>query len=220
MIRFGKISKSAPDYNSSTKTLKFVGEANSRVYSPYDGVVVSNYDTKCGSGYLLIQHTIQDNKYYSEFCNIGKVVVRKNDSVMKGSIIGYSLTSNDEVNYSILNDKNKKIDPTIFLNGYQPKTLKPQTNKNWENMFNHPPKKKPKTKDRTDDVVTDTKKGKSIYDYSLLDLALSPINLLKKGGEYVGKTLKDAKKGVLDFSITKKDDESLNEDIKRIKKLL
>ena len=65
------------------------------------------------------------------------------------------------------------------------------------------------------------KKEKDFTDYSLLDLALSPFSLLHKGSKKLGKTLSKAKKGMFDFSTTKKDDEeSLNEEVNRIKKLL
>lgn len=222
MIKFNQISKGLSDYDSSNNVLKIISEPNGRVYSPYEGIVVTNYSDKCKSGYLLIQHKIQNSTYYSEFCNIGKVVVRKNDTVVKGSIIGYGLTSDDEITYRLLNDKLKKINPMLFFKGFESKTQTSGTNKNWENLFNQKPVKKEKTKKSyRDDNPQEKKKSKSIYDYSLLDLALTPFNLLKKGGEHVGQTFKDAKKGIFDFSITKKDnEESINEEIKKIKKLL
>ena len=236
MIRFQTISQGTFDYQPSEYSYKASGPTNTYIVSPYDGIVKSNYSNKCNSGYILIQHLIQDNTYYSQFCNVGKVLVSKNDVVKKGTTIGIILTPSDEITYTLLNENLKKINPTIFFNGFKPQTVKTQptnptnnrttTNQNWVNSFSKsPPKKRKKNDDDNyDDDLNTNKKEKSLADYSLLDLALSPLTLLHKGSEKLGKTLKKSAKGVFDFKTTKnKEDEeegSLNEEIKRIKKLL
>ena len=235
MIRFEKISQGSFDYQPSDYSYKSSGPANSYIVSPYDGIVASTYSNRCKSGYILIQHLIQNSTYYSQFCNVGKVLVSKNDMVKQGRTIGVVLTPNDEITYTLLNENFRKVNPTIFFNGFKPQTVNtppPSTptnnrttsNQNWSDSFSKSPSKKRKKNDDDkydEDDFKPKKKGKSLADYSLLDLALSPLSLLHKGGEKLGKNLKKAGKGVFDFSIKKKDDEeTLNEEVKRIKKLL
>ncbi len=235
MIRFEKITQGSFDYQPSDYSYKSSGPTNSYIVSPYDGIVASTYSNRCKSGYILIQHLIQNSTYYSQFCNVGKVIISKNDIVKQGKTIGVVLNPTDEITYTLLNENFRKVNPTIFFNGFKPQSVnKPPTststnnkttgNQNWVNSFSQSPPKKRKKNDDVDYDENDfkpKKKGKNLGDYSLIDLALSPISLLHKGGEKLGKNLKKAGKGMFDFSIKKKEDDSnLNEDIKRIKKLL
>ena len=213
MIKFDNLTDTNPlngVYSQKTRSSIVLSKSMGKLFSPYDGVVVAIYNKKC-SGYLLIKHTINNEEYYSEFCNIPKVVVGKNDYVKKGQTIGYFLSDTDYVNYTLYSSNRSQIDPTPFFKGF---TVK----------------RKEKQSSDSDDDKDEVKKERRVVpaDNNLfLSLALSPFEFLskqtKKIAKNTGKELKKSAKGIFDFKTTKPkgdEEETLNEDIQRIKKLL
>ena len=225
MIKFDNLTNSSnPNGDYSLKTKKSVIQSKSmgKLFCPYDGVVISTYSTNC-SGYLLIGHKINNDMYYSEFCGIPKVFVGKNDTIRKGQTIGYFLNDTDNVEYTLYSLNHNKLDPRPFFKGFSVKNTTPNNT-----TSNNTPKKQSKEKKSSNDDKDDYKERNVVpADNNLfLSLALSPFDFIskqtKKIAKNAGKEIKKSAKGIFDFKTTKnkEDEETLNEDIKRIKKLL
>ena len=225
MIKFDNLTNSSnPNGDYSLKTKKSVIQSKSmgKLFCPYDGVVIGTYKTNC-SGYLLIAHKINNDTYYSEFCGIPKVYVGKNDTIRKGQTIGYFLNDTDNVEYTLYSLNHNKLDPRPFFKGFSVKNTTPNNTPNYST-----PKKQSKEKKSSNDDNDDYKERNVVpADNNLfLSLALSPFDFIskqtKKISKNAGKEIKKSAKGIFDFKTTKnkEDEETLNEDIKRIKKLL
>ena len=225
MIKFDNLTNSSnPNGDYSLKTKKSVIQSKSmgKLFCPYDGVVIGTYSTNC-SGYLLIGHKINNDMYYSEFCGIPKVFVGKNDTIRKGQTIGYFLNDTDNVEYTLYSLNHNKLDPRPFFKGFSVKNTTPNNT-----TSNNTPKKQSKEKKSSNDDKDDYKERNVVpADNNLfLSLALSPFDFIskqtKKIAKNAGKEIKKSAKGIFDFKTTKnkEDEETLNEDIKRIKKLL
>jgi len=232
MIKFDNLSDGPNpngDYNSRSKTSSVKSKSMGRLYNPYDGVVLSIYNKKCG-GYILIQHNINNDTYYSEFCNVDKVTVSKNDFVKKGRVIGYFLNDTDSIEYTLYTSKQTEINPAPFFRGFN--ILNNQTTKSepkqTERTYKKTNKKKSKSHSDNDDKYEKPKYREGNDNSVLLGLVLSPFDFIskktKKLAKNTGKELKKSAKGIFDFSTTKKDNdddsENLNEEIQKIKKLL
>jgi hypothetical protein len=236
MIKFDNLTNSSnPNGDYSLKTKKSVIQSKSmgKLFCPYDGVVIGTYKTNC-SGYLLIGHKINNDMYYSEFCGIPKVYVGKNDTIRKGQTIGYFLNDTDNVEYTLYSLNHNKLDPRPFFKGFSIKNTTPNnTTSNNRTSNNTPnystPKKQSKEKKSSNDDNDDYKeRNVTPADNNLfLSLALSPFDFIskqtKKIAKKAGKEVKKSAKGIFDFKTTKNkegDEETLNEEIKRIQKLL
>jgi len=230
MIKFDNLTNSSnPNGDYSLKTKKTVIQSKSmgKLFCPYDGVVIGTYSTNC-SGYLLIGHKINNDMYYSEFCGIPKVFVGKNDTIRKGQTIGYFLNDTDTVYYTLYSLNHNKLDPRPFFNGFSVKNTTSNTTSN--NTPNYStPKKQSKEKKSSNDNNDDYKERNVVpaNNNLFLSLALSPFDFIskqtKKIAKNTGKEIKKSAKGIFDFKTTKNkedEEETLNEDIKRIKKLL
>jgi hypothetical protein len=221
MIKFDNLTNTNPlngVYSQKNRSSIVLSKSMGKLFSPYEGVVVAIYNKKC-SGYLLIKHIINNEEYYSEFCEIPKVIVGKNDYVKKGQTIGYFLSDTDYVTYTLYSSNKTQIDPTPFFKGF---TIK--SNQSNNSQYTKPDKHKEKQSSDNNRKKRDIKPA----NYNLLlSLALSPFDLIsKQAGKIVkntGKELKKSAKGIFDFKTTKPkedEEETLNEDIQRIKKLL
>jgi hypothetical protein len=240
MIKFENLTNSSNpngDYSFKTKSSVIQSKSMGKLYCPYEGVVISTYNPKC-SGYLLIQHLINNDVYYSEFCGIPKVFISKNDMVRKGQPIGFFLNDTDTVHYTLFSLNHNELDPRPFFKGFTLKDTKSKNttsnnltlNKVTPNYSRYTqqetnPKKK-KSSYNNDDTKYEREKNVTPANNNLfLSLALSPFDFIskqtKKIAKNAGKEIKKSAKGIFDFSTTKKDDEeTLNEEVKRIKKLL
>jgi hypothetical protein len=225
MIKFDNLTNSSnPNGDYSLKTKKSVIQSKSmgKLFCPYNGVVIGTYSTNC-SGYLLIGHKINNDMYYSEFCGIPKVFVGKNDTIRKGQTIGYFLNDTDNAEYTLYSLNHNKLDPRPFFKGFSVKNTTPNNTPNYST-----PKKQSKEKKSSNDDNDDYKERNVVpADNNLfLSLALSPFDFISKQAKKIaknaGKEIKKSAKGIFDFKTTKnkEDEETLNEDIKRIKKLL
>lgn len=239
MIKFENLTNGSNpngDYSVKTKSSVIQSKSMGKLYCPYDGVVISTYSNKC-SGYLLIKHLINDDVYYSEFCNTPKVIVSKNDMIRKGQTIGYFLNDTDNIIYTLYSLKHSEIDPRPFFRGFTLNTKSKKTDSNNLTLNKVTPNysrytkqetnpKKIKSSYNNDDTNYKREKNVTPENNNLfLSLALSPFDFIskqtKKIAKNTGKEIKKSAKGIFDFSTTKKDDEeNLNEEVKRIKKLL
>lgn len=83
------------------------------VHSPWEGVV-QDVPSKC-NGYLKIKHNVENEIFYSNFCNLEKHKVSFGNNVRKGSKIGE--TGNEKLSFWITNDKDKKQSIDDFFKG-------------------------------------------------------------------------------------------------------
>jgi hypothetical protein len=81
---------------------------DSKILSTYDGIVTQVEPDVC-DGFIQIEHNINDVPYFSNFCNVGRIMVGRRLEVKQGDIIGY-LGDND-LEYSIVdqNDDNQSL---------------------------------------------------------------------------------------------------------------
>ena len=219
MIKSTKLTHGDIDFKSKSAELK--SYRMDKIMSPYDGLVVKTNNNNCKSGYLLIQHNIDGSKFYSQFCGVDNPLVHLSDDVRGGATLGFF--SDDPITYSVLSANLEYINPKQFLNG--------------ELFKDEKSPEKEKTKEKT----KSNEKDKDSEEYQLNALAPVTIPLefvtkqITKGAGKVGKELKKIGKGMFNFKDKEKDDrlkkaredkdnednnQSLNENIQRIKKLL
>ena len=211
MIKFKPVGYNQT-YNPRTNTTLIKSINLGRIYSPYAGVVNDTHSDKC-EGYIEIKHVIDDSTYYSIFCNIDKLVVSRGDKVKSGDVIGYTKQKDEDVVYALSND-DKNINPINYFrnNNFISNNDKDKPEK--DNKKEKEPKKqesKPKKVSNSDEPS-----GRV-----LSNLLLSPLNFVGKNLEKGIDTVKDELRNIKSVKPKKKKEEdSLNEEIKRIKKLL
>lgn len=144
-----------------SKTVSLSSYDNDRLVSPYDGIVVSPFN-QC-DGNLSIEHNINGETFYSDFCEIGRVIVGIGNTVKQGHTIGYF--SDKEVSFSILNKKKSKQNVNDFLSGNQSKK-----------DVKRPNTKEPKTKEINVKSGEDRIGGSDIF----TNILLSPISFINK----------------------------------------
>ena len=147
--------------SSYSKTVSLSSYDNDKLVSPYDGTVVSS-NNRC-DGNLSIEHNVNGGTFYSDFCEIGRVIVGVGGTVKQGSTIGYF--SDKDVSFSILNKNMSKQNVDNFLSGGQFK----QEDKD-------PKTKEPKTKEPSEKSSEHRIGGSDIF----LDTLLSPVSLIHK----------------------------------------
>jgi hypothetical protein len=218
MINFNKISSGTIKNNG--KSLIISSHNMSRISTPYLGEVIKINSKDCNSGYLLIRHIINKKYYYSQFCGIGNLIVGIGDYVIEGNTIGYF--SNESIKYSFFDENLKHIsfnDSLTYGRKVSDNNLKPK-------------KDKEKEKERDTTNLDGSAKFKKT---GLLGLALSPLDVLNRTSLKAGDDLKKVKSSIFKFKDEKKDDrlkkarednekeennQSLNENIQKIKKLM
>ena len=221
MIKF-KVVGYNQSYDSRSNTTLIKSINLGKIYSPYVGVVNSVYDDKC-EGYIEIKHEIEDSIYYSTFCNVDKKVVGRGDKVRTGDLIGYTKEKETDVIYTLIKDRNKVNPSNFFRND---KFIGKKDDKDKSDDKDVKSKKTDKKGDTKTNNVKDTtsKKGTSGKGDSgnfLTTLMLSPLNLVGNKLEKGSDSVKDEFKNITTLkSKKKKEEESLNEELKRIKRLL
>jgi len=143
-----------------SKTVGLSSYENDRLVSPYDGIVVPSIN-RC-DGNLTIEHNVNGETFYSDFCEIGRVIVGIGSTVKQGHTIGYF--SDKEISFSILNKKKSKQNVNDFLSGHQ---------------FKKDEKKDVKKSETKEPIVKSNEPrigGSDIF----TDILLSPISFIKK----------------------------------------
>jgi hypothetical protein len=187
--------------DSNSKELVISSYQGNLVRAPYDGVV-KHIDINHCDGFLKIEHLIDDKKFYSSFCGVNRITVNRSDFIRKGHSIG--IIGDKEIKYSILTDFGGKVNVKPFFDG-----IDNDSKKSTE------PKKEPKRvdsdkKNPTADIgLSNNGKRQDIFSA----IGLAPFNLVDK---LIGNKFKAGP--LYRESILK--DEVLQEELKRIKKLL
>ena len=178
------------------------------VYSPYDGIAFGVNQTK---GLVKIKHYLGSDVYTSKIYDLGSVNVSNGQEVKQGQIIGK--TSNEPINLEIVDSGNLEQLISPFFTGSVSYTQKIEPKRNIE------PEKKSYKKDElislTDKKLKTPKKtytsSKSDNNdgdsFSFLDIGLLPLHILNKGWKWLTKKKES-------------EEETLEEEIKRIKQLL
>jgi hypothetical protein len=201
MVKFELPVASGNVDDSNGKELVISSYQGNLVRAPYDGIV-KDIDINHCDGYLKIEHLIDDKTYYSSFCGVNRITVNRGDSVRKGHSIG--IIGDKEIKYSILTDFGGKVNVKPFFDG-----IDNDSKKSTE------PNKEPKSdnsneKDPTADIgLSNNGKGQDIFSA----IGLAPFNLVDK---LLGKNFKPIP--LENESVM--EDEVLQEELKRIKKLL
>jgi hypothetical protein len=174
------------------------------IIAPYDGVIdeVTNGVVDNCNGFLKIKHIIDGDEYYSEICNFKDASIHRGVNIKQGDKIAQ--TSSENVKYEIKNKGKEKIviipffDGSMESAGHKKEVNSKENNKSSGSGDDYDSGYKPKYKEKIDkvpDVFT--------------SLFLSPINLIHKAlTDFPGKKKEE------------KEQEELNEEIKRMKQLL
>ena len=178
---------------------EYVINTGKDIVSPEKGIVVTVGDISECKNALIISHVIGGKKYYTNFCNVDRPKVSKNETVKAGQIVGASSTN---VLVTILNSSKSPI------------------------KFREIDSIEKKIKDDDDSLdIKDTKSSSRKSNDPLLSLLLKPLDVLNMDDfKTVSKTDKVpeykwvnwAKKNI---SSTSKN-ESIERNINKIKKLL
>lgn len=181
----------------NSKVVELSSTPNTKLVSPYNGVVIYDQTPNCRNQ-IKIKHLIDEDVFYSVFCNVENINVSYGENVRQGNIIGKF--SNDIIEFFIVNENDSKQDLS--------------------NFFNKKEKKSSKSTTTTTTLKDKTKSNVEDFPNPFMDILLSPFSV----ATHVGKEIKKDVKKL--FSKKKKDDkenddeEKLNEEIIRIKKLM
>lgn len=97
---------------STTKKIVYSSFPNDSIVSPSDGVVVKADPSTC-DGLVQIEHVVDNKKYYSNICGVGRITTFPGKTVTKNETVGYFGTI--PIEYTILDkygDKNSISDFT------------------------------------------------------------------------------------------------------------
>lgn len=181
---------------------------DSKVLSTYDGIV-TQVDPNVCNGFIQIEHDINDVPYFSNFCNVGRIMVGRRLPVSQGETIGY--LGDESLEYSIVDDNDDKQSLSNFFKRENRETSK-EVDSN-----------KSDDKDKTDkiksvelpkDNYVDRTQGKDVGFHSLMKNALvAPFHVT----DFLEKKRLN---NVESRKNKKKEEEKLNEELNRIKQLL
>lgn len=185
--------------DSNSKELVISSYQGNLVRAPYQGVVDKMDPNHCG-GYVKIQHNVNGQQYYSSFCEVNRITVNKGDNIRKGSSIG--IMGDKDITYSVLDSSSRKIKVKPFFSGIDDGSKKSTE-----------PKKEPKKTDNNKkDPTYDLGSSKDDNGQDIFSkVGLAPFNLMDKIFNIKPVPLNNE-------SIM--EDEVLQEELKRIKKLL
>jgi len=116
----GKISNSM-----LSKTVEISSYNSDLIFSPAQGTIVSSNKFKC-DGNIKIEHYIDGNTYYSDFCKVNKIMSIRGSQVRQGEVIGS--VGDSPIEYSVTDKSGTKLDVNTFLSGgFEPAKTKEKT---------------------------------------------------------------------------------------------
>jgi murein DD-endopeptidase MepM/ murein hydrolase activator NlpD len=178
-----------------SKSIKLSPGYGTPIVSPYDGVVEN-----VGNDSVTISHNVNNQNVYSKFSGIHRPQVGVNVPLRQGETLAYGDTT--DIEYSIMDDNGRKVSVVPYFQGINPNTT--TNNHTTSNYGDDDEEKKKEKNDRPKPIA-----GKSYIADFLSDIALTPFKVIHK----------PMQKGLNKLSGAK-DDDSVNEEIKRIKQLL
>jgi hypothetical protein len=191
-----------------SKSVMLTPNYGSPILSPYKGIVYNvNNDS------IVIQHSLNNQYVYSKFKGINRFQVGVNVPLKQGESFAYGDTT--DIEYSILDENDKKLNVMKFINGFDDNTSK--------------------TDDKDDKDDKDEKKkgttpkipGKSYTSDFLTHVALKPFEFIHNKirfntdeEEAEARMKKEKEQKEKDDANFEKKLQKVNEEINRIKQLL
>jgi murein DD-endopeptidase MepM/ murein hydrolase activator NlpD len=178
-----------------SKSIKLSPGYGTPIVSPYDGVVEN-----VGNDSITILHNVNNQNVYSKFSGIHRPQVGVSVPLRQGETLAYG--DSTDIEYSVMNDNGRKVSVLPYFQGINPNTT--TNNNTTSNNGDDDGEKKKEKNDRPKPIA-----GKSYIADFLSDIALTPFKAIHK----------PMQKGLNKLS-GEKDDDSVNEEINRIKQLL
>jgi hypothetical protein len=141
-----------------SKTVEISSYNSDTIISPAQGTIVSSDKFKC-DGNIKIEHFIDGETYYSNFCKVNKIMSFRGNQVRPGELIG--TVGDSPIEYTVTDKHGSKLDVNNFLSGGLNKT-NTQTPTNTVTPTNF------------DDS------SKEILPNPFMDLLLSPFSIINK----------------------------------------
>lgn len=195
------------------KSITYEGSRSEPIYSPYDGLVEDTDNTKC-DGWVQIAHMANNSVVYSNICGVDRISTARGMTVRQGDVIGYYGTK--PIVFKILDHKKdeSKIKP-FFQKKELDKGLD-DTKKKEEKKEKGLEDIKPKEKENKINTTDNEPKNTGGYDPKnapkslnpFLDLLLLPPSIAYDA-TFRGRNKKE-----------QKEEEKLNEQLTRMKKLM
>jgi len=175
-----------------------------RILSTYDGIITESDPNQCG-GFIQIEHDINNTAYFSNYCNVGRIMIGRRVPVRQGETIGYM--GDDNLEYEILNGNKQKQSLHSFIknNDNNDKTKKEKPNE----------VKTPKIKTSKQTYFDKLDNSEPGLHSLTKNLIVAPFQVT----DFLGKKVKQG----INKLKSKKDEEKeqkVNEEIDRIKQLL
>ena len=188
-------------------SLQFESYPMDKIYSPYEGRVVSVSQSSCG-GNIMIEHNFKGSVLISNICEAATILVARGDKVSSGQVVGR--LGGSTLEYSLEDSRGNKLNPKSFfgVSGDDSTSTETETKKKGSNSKNS----NNYTKKSDGFELTP---GLTIAHQVFADMLAAPLNIFKGKKMFTpGKLFK----GKTSESISNQ--EKLIEEIQRIKTLL
>jgi hypothetical protein len=230
--------------NEGTKKMIVSSFRDSKILSTYDGIV-TQVDPNVCNGFVQIEHNIDNVAYFSNFCNVARIMVGRRLPVKQGEEIGY--LGDEDLEYTIVDHNDDKQSLVKFFKKEEKKENPPKEDEKDETKKNTETNNNPKIPDPKlpGGTYVDRLNNREVGLHSLMKSALvAPFHItdflekkrlkhvesqkLKKEKEKEKKELekqrkKEEEQQKKEIERQQKEDEKLqkvNEEINRIKQLL
>ena len=140
-----------------SKSVEISSYNSDLIFSPAQGTIVSSDKFKC-DGNIKIEHYIDGNTYYSNFCKVNRIMSIRGSQVKQGEVIGS--VGDEPIEYSVTDKNGSKLDVSTFLSG----------------GF----KSEKSTKEKKKEVKKTDYESKKEIPNPFMDALLSPFSLLTK----------------------------------------
>jgi len=199
--------------NLGNNSLQFESYPMDKIYSPYEGRVVSVSQSSCG-GNIMIEHNFKGSVLISNICEAATILVARGERVSSGQLIGR--LGGSILDYSLEDSRGNKLNPKSFfgLSGEDKKQEERKKEKNKSDRYYKNYEKKSDSFEVTPGLTIAHQVFADMLAAPLKALA-SPLKMFKGVKMFTpGKLLK----GKTSESISNQ--EKLIEEIQRIKSLL
>jgi hypothetical protein len=190
-------------------SLQFESYPMDKIYSPYEGRVVSTSQSSCG-GNIVIEHNFKGSIVISNICEAATILVSRGDKVSSGQVVGR--LGGNILEYSLEDSRGNKLNPKSFFG------VSGDDSKSKEKEKEKTKSKEKNKKDNSDGKESDDFKvtpGLTIAHQVFADMLAAPLKVFKGKKMFTpGKLFKGKKTE----SISNQG--KLMEEIQRIKSLL
>lgn len=187
-------------------SLQFESYPMDKIYSPYEGRVVSTSQSSCG-GNIVIEHNFKGSVLISNICEAATILVARGDKVSSGQVVGR--LGGSTLDYSLEDSRGNKLNPKSFFGVSGDDSTSIETKKEKTKS-----KEKYKNYEKKSDGFELTP-GLTIAHQVFADMLAAPLNIFKGKKMFTpGKLFK----GKTSESVSNQ--EKLIEEIQRIKTLL